>query len=222
MGLPRPPNPAWHEASRRGDTRYISDRVCIRGHVGERYVLNGACVVCVKAYSAEYQAKHPKPKKPPNAMREEALANGRATFKSGIKCSNGHSGTRYTKTNGCVGCVRARHGRTEDDSPHSAAPGKTLRLPTGKSDHPAKIIVYGTDTLDTIRAVQEQYSDMLGKRPTKALVLARALQMCAEILKVISGDEQAVKAERAKLEALSTPPKTTQEPLKENSNAYHH
>lgn len=65
MALPRPPNPAWHEAERRGDTFYDSGRPCKRGHEGRRYVSGDGCVICMKAYAAEYQRKHRPPKQPP-------------------------------------------------------------------------------------------------------------------------------------------------------------
>lgn len=38
------------EAQRRGLARYYSSRPCVRGHVGERQVLTGNCLVCKRAY----------------------------------------------------------------------------------------------------------------------------------------------------------------------------
>ncbi len=41
----------------RGLKRYFTGLACLRGHVAERYVLNGGCVECMRQAAEEQQRK---------------------------------------------------------------------------------------------------------------------------------------------------------------------
>lgn len=43
-------------AADRGTVRYFTGRPCANGHVADRYTLNGACVVCQRAYTRANKA----------------------------------------------------------------------------------------------------------------------------------------------------------------------
>lgn len=61
-----------------GLTRFVSDKPCPAGHVGERFVINGSCVQCITLRKRGFQARTPK------AMEyRERLADEREAGKTG-------------------------------------------------------------------------------------------------------------------------------------------
>jgi hypothetical protein len=81
------------DARRLGFSLYKTWFTCVRGHVSERYVSNGACVQCYRE----------EPKK--GVDRATAKALGRKKYESTKPCPKGHTGYRYTATNVCVRCA---------------------------------------------------------------------------------------------------------------------
>lgn len=61
--MARPNDPAREEARARGDKRYISARMCPRGHLGERFVVSTTCCKCADIKRAE-RATGRKPGRP--------------------------------------------------------------------------------------------------------------------------------------------------------------
>jgi hypothetical protein len=72
--MARPIDPARAEARARGDKRYISVRMCPKGHLGERFVVSTACCKCADIKRAERSTgrKSGRPKAPRGKPKPQA------------------------------------------------------------------------------------------------------------------------------------------------------
>lgn len=83
------------DAAERNVLRYYTGIPCRRGHLSERYVSSGNCVMCL----------HPKaPPKPPS-VRDLARVRGALYFDPDVPCPRGHMTPRYVSTGGCIECL---------------------------------------------------------------------------------------------------------------------
>lgn len=218
MTIPRPPNPAWREAAQRGDKFYESDRPCKRGHLGRRYVAGDGCVVCIKAYSAEYQRTHPRPKKPPkpkpraHPMRVAAKAAGQTTFNTGEPCKAGHTAPRYTDNNACTICAcearAARYRKRFAEVGVIKPPRRVARLHSSEQDN-------HVESLERTREVCLKTTSV--DCPHNMLMM-RAINHYITHLESIALDREAVQAERLAIGQLSRPLQNTSGYPKDNSN----
>lgn len=87
--------------------------LCAKGHQARRRVSNGSCEQC-EADAREAKAGVSK-KRTPSAQimadcpdmilsRSDAVTLGFKVYRTGKKCTNGHSGWRYITTGGCLDC----------------------------------------------------------------------------------------------------------------------
>jgi hypothetical protein len=110
-------------AENAGMTTYQSQRPCVHGHIGQRYLSNGACVAC--APLRRQGALTPLPRRtaaeaaelmgPVLVDREVARKHGLPVWFDGTECKHGHVSHRYSSSGNCLACHanRARGNRAK-------------------------------------------------------------------------------------------------------------
>lgn len=96
-------------AMQQGETWYQpnADDPCPAGHVAPRRVNNGSCRQCEED-RGRGQRTEPIYRTNPDMIiaRKDAIALGFTVYRTGKPCIAGHTGWRYTKTGGCIDCLR--------------------------------------------------------------------------------------------------------------------
>lgn len=94
-----------------GQTYYRAAQPCPKGHDAVRYVSTNQCVECTREYASGNLTTRI-PAAPLSVItRDQARAEGRSKFYTGIPCVRGHSVERYVSTGICIEClVESRKG----------------------------------------------------------------------------------------------------------------
>lgn len=92
--------------------RFYTSKPCKYGHDSERYVVNGACILCVNPKLDPATLPPPLEKfKLPNGRivdvitQDEAYRRGWKVYFTGQPCSEGHMSERNTKSGRCLQCM---------------------------------------------------------------------------------------------------------------------
>ena len=105
------------QAKKRNLPRYFTNKPCKEGHVAELVTANGQCVTCALQMGQRYRDKAKdiglsnNLESPPVTVlsRDEAIQQRVRFFFTGKKCRNKHLSQRYTRTGGCVECIRIQN-----------------------------------------------------------------------------------------------------------------
>jgi 5-methylcytosine-specific restriction endonuclease McrA len=112
------------DAKAMGLRHYFTGAPCPEGHIAERYVRNGYCAPCARAYAAIKNAKRgegrrarrdatrtarQKHSERPIVARSEAKAAGLRHYFTGAPCAEGHIAERFTNNGYCVICAKHKH-----------------------------------------------------------------------------------------------------------------
>jgi hypothetical protein len=81
--------------------RYFTGLACKRGHIEQRYTVNGRCVECQRKAANPGAARR-------TVARKQAQELGLARYNSGRLCKHGHAAERFTCDGYCVECCRIR------------------------------------------------------------------------------------------------------------------
>ena len=90
-----------------GMKRFFSGETCPNGHVSERLVSNGTCIVCSKERLRKWELK--KVKHPGGHPRAIARSLGESSFFTGEPCVKGHISARRTSDGKCRECVKQKN-----------------------------------------------------------------------------------------------------------------
>jgi hypothetical protein len=90
-----------------GQTRFFNGKPCPQGHVAERYVRDGLCVICcAEKLRRKREAKRDPTRIRLKAAQEAARAAGENTFWIDKPCVHGHMAPRRVENGGCCAVAR--------------------------------------------------------------------------------------------------------------------
>jgi hypothetical protein len=107
------------EAKALGLKTYNTGKPCPRGHVGERRVSSGSCVICANEsrVKARWDARTDIKDEHRIISRQDARNFGLIYYYTGKQCKHGHNSVRFTSTSICKECNRIHADKVRKANP---------------------------------------------------------------------------------------------------------
>lgn len=107
------------EAKAMGLKTYNNGKPCPRGHIGERRVSSGSCVICAnqKRVEKRWNARTDIKDEHKIVTLQTARELGLIYYYTGKQCKHGHNSVRFTRTSICKECGRLNAAKRRESNP---------------------------------------------------------------------------------------------------------